>query len=71
MSIGKKITIYRKKQNMSQKELAEKLKYLNQSQISKIEKGNRKITSQDLVAIANALRVSINDLTTTDKKNAS
>lgn len=62
MSTGQKIKTIRESKGISQYDLADKLKYLNQSQISKIEKGDRRITDYDLKRIANALEVPIDAL---------
>ena len=62
MTAGKQIKIIRESMGISQQELADKIKYLNQSQIAKIENGNRKVTATDLVKIASTLGVTVNDL---------
>lgn len=62
MQIGKQIKSIRETKKLSQQELANKLKYLNQSQIAKIESGNRKITAIDLVRFADALGVSVDEI---------
>lgn len=62
MNIGNRIKDIRESQNLSQQDLANKLKYLNQSQISKIEKGDRKATAEDLIKIAKALDVTVEDI---------
>lgn len=62
MHLGKQIKNIRKTKNISQQELSSRVKYLNQSQIAKIENGNRKITAIDLINIAKALEVSENKL---------
>lgn len=62
MSTGHKIREIRKKKGISQYELADKLNYLNQSQLSKIEKGDRKITDKDLIEFSKALGVTIDEL---------
>lgn len=59
---GKKIKNFRKMKGLSQYELANRLTYLNQSQISKIEKGFRKVTDSDLINIASALGVQVTEL---------
>jgi len=46
---------------MSQRELA-RLAGLTQSQLSKIENGNRKITAEELQKLAKALGVSVTEL---------
>ncbi len=60
--IGKRIKQIRQSMGISQTELARRIKYLNQSQVSKIEKGDRKATVQDLVEIAKALGVSTDEI---------
>lgn len=60
--LGQRIKGLREAQKISQQELAIRLKYLNQSQISKIEKGDRKVTAQDLTEISKALDVAVDDL---------
>jgi len=60
--LGKRIKEIRQNQKISQSELANRIKYLNQSQISKIEKGDRKATAEDLIVIAKALGVTIDEL---------
>lgn len=61
-NVGKRIKEIREQQSISQQALAERIKYLNQSQISKIEKGDRKVTAQDLIEIAEVLGVTVADL---------
>ena len=68
MRLGKQIKNCREAKNISQQELANRLKYLNQSQISKIEQGVRKVTVQDLMAISRALGVDASDLTPAEIK---
>lgn len=62
MRIGQQIKKLRKMRELSQNELAKKLKNLNQSQLSKIETGYRKATASDLIEIAEALNLPISDL---------
>lgn len=62
MCTGKKIKEIREKQGISQYDLAKKVGYLNQSQLSKIETGSRKISDVDLINIAKSLNISIEDL---------
>lgn len=62
MCTGKRIKAVRKKQGISQYELSQKLNYLNQSQLSKIETGLRKVSDIDLVNIAKVLNVSVEEL---------
>lgn len=61
-ALGQRIKKVRQSQNISQFELAKKLKYLNQSQISKIEKGDRKVTASDVAKISKVLGVAVEDL---------
>ncbi|AQR95517.1 helix-turn-helix domain-containing protein [Clostridium saccharoperbutylacetonicum] len=61
---GQKIKEIRIKKNISQFALARKLKSLNQSQICKIENGNRHVRVNELEQIAYALNVTIAQLTT-------
>jgi len=67
IALGKQIKQIRQDANISQSELAKRLKYLNQSQISKIEKGGRKATAQDLIEIAKALGVTVDDIVSADQ----
>lgn len=60
--IGIKIKGIRMKKNISQYELANKVKSLNQSQICKIENGNRYVRVNELKEIADALNVPITQL---------
>lgn len=60
--LGEKIRQKRVDLGMSQYELADRVKKLNQSQISKIESGNRCISVENLLEISKALGVSINKL---------
>ena len=53
--IQKKIKDRRKSLGLSQYELAKRTQKMNQSQISKIETENRKITIEDMAMIAKAL----------------
>ena len=62
MSINQRIADLRKERGLSQYDLADKLKSLNQSQLSKIENGNRKIYVQDLTEIAKALDVDVMEI---------
>lgn len=62
IDVGKRIKQIRENRNISQLNLANQLKYLNQSQISKIEKGDRKVTAQDLIEIAKVLEVSVDEI---------
>lgn len=60
--IGNKIKEIRIKKNISQNQLAEKTDSLNQSQICKIENGNRHVRVNELNQIASALSVTITQL---------
>jgi len=66
-SLGNKIKQIRQLCGISQGDLAEKLGYLNQAQISKIENGNRKTTAQDLIEIAKVLGVTVEDIVANSK----
>ncbi|MDU7365382.1 helix-turn-helix transcriptional regulator [Clostridium sp.] len=59
MEVGLRIKELREKKNISQVELAKKLKTLNQSQICKIENGQRALKACELSDIAEALNVSV------------
>ncbi|MCL6557695.1 MAG: helix-turn-helix domain-containing protein [Firmicutes bacterium] len=60
------LRFFRNKKGFSQKELA-KIVGFHQSQISKIEGGNRKVTAEELQKLAAALGVTVSDLL--DEKN--
>ncbi|WP_050379089.1 helix-turn-helix domain-containing protein [Gottschalkia purinilytica] len=62
MNTGERIRKIRVRSGISQYELARKVNHLNQSQISKIEKGQRRINDIDLVSISEALKVDISEL---------
>jgi transcriptional regulator with XRE-family HTH domain len=63
MYAGALIKKIRKENKMNQYQLASKTGgFLNQSQISKIEKGTRKVTDIDLIRISKALDVTVDDL---------
>lgn len=62
MSINENIKRIRQKKGLSQYDFAKRTKKLNQSQISKIENGNRSISTGDLIYIAEALNVSVDEL---------
>lgn len=62
IALGKHIRDIRINLNISQSELAARLEYLSQSQISKIEKGDRKTTAEDLIQIAKVLGVAVEDI---------
>lgn len=59
MGVANRIKETRKELKMSQHKLAKTIKFLNQSQISKIENGDRKVTIEELVMISQALRVPV------------
>jgi len=65
---GKNILKYRKKQQLSQEELAAKMQLNNieisQKVISRIEKQERFVTDYELLAFSQVLGVSIEDLLT-------
>lgn len=61
---GQKIKEIRIKKNISQFALARKLKSLNQSQICKIENGNRHVRVNEIEQIADALNVPLTQLIT-------
>ncbi|PWX19852.1 hypothetical protein CBI46_03260 [Clostridium perfringens A] len=52
----------RERSGLSQLNLAKKTGYLNQSQISKIENGQRKVKVDELIILSNALNVSLTEL---------
>ena len=70
MALGRQIKKIRESKNLSQFELAKRLKYLNQSQVSKIEKGDRKVTALDLIEIAKALEVTVEEIASPGKETA-
>jgi transcriptional regulator with XRE-family HTH domain len=57
LDIGERITELRENKNMTQKELADKIK-LNKSVMNRIESGERPIRETELSSIADALEVS-------------
>ena len=59
LDIGKRIKLLRNQNKMSQSELAEKMGYTSRTTISKIESGNIKITTEDVVRFAEALHTSV------------
>lgn len=59
--IGYKIQFFRKKLRISQKELGEKVE-LDQTLISRIERGERKVTSDELSLFAKALEIPVTKL---------
>lgn len=62
MTTAEKIKALREIKGYSQIKFAKKTKVFTQSQICKIENGNRKITDYDLSIFAQALGVSMTDL---------
>lgn len=62
MEVGLRIKEIRELNNISQEKLARKIKILNQSQICKIESGQRTLKANELVIIANALNATITDI---------
>ncbi|CAM2076897.1 MAG: Helix-turn-helix domain-containing protein [uncultured Clostridium sp.] len=62
MEVGLRIKEIRELNNISQEKLARKTKILNQSQICKIENGQRTLKANELVKIANVLNVAITDI---------
>lgn len=61
-NIGARIKQIRIARNLSQYDLAKKSNYLRQSQISKIEKGIRKVSVRDLIEFAQILEVSVEEI---------
>lgn len=59
MEVRLRIKKIRKEKQISQTELARKVKTLNQSQICKIENGDRILKAEELISIAKALNVSV------------
>ena len=55
MDIGKRIKLLRTNLGMSQNELADKMGYTSRTTISKIESGNIKVTTEDVVKFADEL----------------
>ncbi len=60
-NLGPRIRQLRKTRKISQGELADRLK-MSQSQVSKIEKGERRVYADELEDVANALGTTINDI---------
>lgn len=64
--VGKKVKILRKKQNLSQQELSDKLEilaiYICRGSISRIEDQSRTVTDIELYGLAKVLNVSIEEL---------
>ncbi|MBQ6840463.1 MAG: helix-turn-helix transcriptional regulator [Oscillospiraceae bacterium] len=69
---GNKVAQYRKKQNKSQRELADALQLLgldvDKNAIQRLEAGKRFVTDIELVYIAKALNVSYKDLLDADNE---
>lgn len=59
--LNEKIRKVRREKDISQAYLAQKIG-LSQTQLSKIEKGIRKVDALELKKIADALKVNVNDL---------
>jgi transcriptional regulator with XRE-family HTH domain len=64
LGVKENIIRARRKKGLSQAALAGKTEKLSQSQIAKIEKGNRQILASELLCIANVLDVAVDDLLT-------
>ncbi|MEG0830467.1 MAG: helix-turn-helix transcriptional regulator [Anaerovoracaceae bacterium] len=62
MPLNERIKRRREEIGLSQYALANRLKILNQSQISKIESGERGISAKDLILLSKALNVPISEL---------
>jgi len=62
VSIGMQIKKHRIDNGLTQKVLANKAKNLTQSQISKIETGNRKVTVTELSKFQRILNIPIDEL---------
>ncbi len=62
MEVGLRIKAIREKNGLSQFKLAKKTGSLNQSQISKIENGQRSVKADELLILSNALNVSLTEL---------
>ena len=59
--IGRRIRKFRNARNMTQADLAEKA-HLSNTYISHIESANKKASLESLIAIANALNITVDDL---------
>ncbi|MDC4241657.1 MULTISPECIES: helix-turn-helix transcriptional regulator [Clostridium] len=62
MEVGLRIKEIRELNNISQEKLARKTKILNQSQICKIENGQRALKANELLKIADVLNVEITEI---------
>lgn len=65
MAIGENIRYYRRKQNLSQKELGEKLGGITQQQIGQWENGDKNPKLETQIKIAAALNVPVSQLNDT------
>ncbi|MBU5269436.1 helix-turn-helix domain-containing protein [Clostridium cochlearium] len=70
MEVGNRIKEIRKELNISQYELAKSLRFLNQSQLSKIENGKRGLKTEELIEISKALNISIITLLKEDESKS-
>lgn len=59
MEVNEKLRDARRKKGLSQYELADRTKILNQSQISKIESGERRVTVSDIKALSLAMEIPV------------
>ena len=59
LNIGTRIKTLRTQCGMSQNELAQKMGYTSRTTISKIESGNIKITTEDVVKFAKSLNTTV------------
>lgn len=62
MEVGNRIKEIREEKQISQTKLAKEIKTLNQSQICKIENGDRTLKAEELMVIAKALGVAVTEL---------
>lgn len=62
VEVGLRIKEIRELNNISQEKLARKTKILNQSQICKIENGQRALKANELLKIADVLNVEITEI---------
>ncbi|MFE4201995.1 helix-turn-helix domain-containing protein [Aneurinibacillus aneurinilyticus] len=67
--IGTRITTFRKQKKMSQNELGV-LTNLDQTLISRIERGQRKVTADEITLFAKALGVSVAELLDEEEQTA-
>lgn len=65
MNFGNKIKYLRKKDNMSQQELANKLK-INRNNLSRIETGKSEPNASLIIKIANLFKIDVNSLLNID-----